>query len=40
MEIIGLTGSTNADLAQRLTSGEPVAEGHWLIADRQNAGLE
>lgn len=38
MEIIGLTGSTNADLAQRLTSGEPVAEGHWLIADRQNAG--
>jgi len=38
IETIGLTGSTNADLAQRLRAGEPVGEGNWLIADRQNAG--
>lgn len=38
IEVIGLTGSTNADLAKRLTSGEPVVEGQWLVADRQNAG--
>lgn len=36
--MIGLTGSTNADLAQRLITGEPVREGHWLVADRQHAG--
>ena len=32
------TGSTNADLAQRLTAGEHIAEGDWLVADRQTAG--
>lgn len=32
------TGSTNADLAARLVAGEVVAEGDWLIADRQTAG--
>lgn len=32
------TGSTNADLAARLIAGEFVAEGDWLIADRQTAG--
>lgn len=32
------TGSTNADLAARLRAGEHVAEGEWLIADRQHAG--
>ncbi len=32
------TGSTNADLAGRLAAGEPLAEGFWLIADRQTAG--
>lgn len=32
------TGSTNADLAARVTGGETVAEGHWLVADRQVAG--
>tara|TARA_B100000029_G_scaffold175181_3_gene172273 strand:+ start:88627 stop:89325 length:699 start_codon:yes stop_codon:yes gene_type:complete len=32
------TGSTNADLLSALRSGEPVAEGDWLVADRQNAG--
>lgn len=32
------TGSTNADLAARLRAGERVAEGDWLVADRQTAG--
>lgn len=32
------TGSTNADLAARLSSGEYVPEGEWLVADRQLAG--
>ena len=32
------TGSTNADLAGRLAAGEWVAEGDWLVADRQTAG--
>jgi BirA family biotin operon repressor/biotin-[acetyl-CoA-carboxylase] ligase len=38
IEIIAETGSTNADLTARLRAGEPVAEGFWLLADRQNAG--
>ncbi|WP_086607635.1 biotin--[acetyl-CoA-carboxylase] ligase [Erythrobacter donghaensis] len=32
------TGSTNADLAAALRSGEGWAEGHWLVARRQTAG--
>ncbi len=32
------TGSTNSDLAAQLRAGEAVAEGHWLVADRQLAG--
>lgn len=32
------TGSTNTDLAVRLSAGEAVAEGYWLVADRQTAG--
>lgn len=32
------TGSTNADLLRHLHAGERVAEGEWLIADRQSAG--
>lgn len=32
------TGSTNADLLAALRAGERVAEGHWLVADRQTAG--
>ena len=32
------TGSTNADLAARLSAGERVVEGDWLVADRQTAG--
>lgn len=38
IETLGITGSTNADLAARLAAGEPVAEGFWLVADRQSAG--
>ncbi len=32
------TGSTNAELTARLTGGEFIAEGEWLIADRQSHG--
>ena len=32
------TGSTNADLLDRLRTGEQVAEGDWLVADYQTAG--
>jgi BirA family biotin operon repressor/biotin-[acetyl-CoA-carboxylase] ligase len=32
------TGSTNADLVAAIRNGERLAEGHWLIADRQTAG--
>jgi BirA family biotin operon repressor/biotin-[acetyl-CoA-carboxylase] ligase len=32
------TGSTNADLAAALAAGERLAEGDWLVADRQTAG--
>ncbi len=35
---VHLTGSTNADLVARLSGGEQLAEGHWLVADRQSAG--
>lgn len=38
IEVVAETGSTNADLAARLGAGEDLAEGHWLVADRQNAG--
>lgn len=38
LEFIAETGSTNADLVARIARGEALAEGHWLIADRQNAG--
>jgi BirA family biotin operon repressor/biotin-[acetyl-CoA-carboxylase] ligase len=32
------TGSTNADLLARLSAGEHVVEGDWLVADRQTRG--
>jgi BirA family biotin operon repressor/biotin-[acetyl-CoA-carboxylase] ligase len=32
------TGSTNADLSARLSSGEFVSEGQWLVANRQTSG--
>jgi len=38
IETVSETGSTSADLVSRLGRGEPIAEGYWLVADRQNAG--
>lgn len=38
IETVSETGSTNADLLARLAAGERVAEGHWLVAERQHAG--
>lgn len=38
IEVVPQTGSTNADLAARLRSGEGWAEGTWLVARRQTAG--
>lgn len=38
IETLRETGSTNADLAARLAGGGAVAEGFWLVADRQLAG--
>ena len=38
IERVDETGSTNADLLARLHAGDRVAEGHWLIADRQTGG--
>jgi BirA family biotin operon repressor/biotin-[acetyl-CoA-carboxylase] ligase len=38
IEVAPQTGSTNADLAAKLRSGEGWAEGSWLVARRQTAG--
>ena len=38
IEFVPETGSTNADLIARINAGELVAEGSWLVADRQTAG--
>ncbi len=38
IETFAETGSTNADLTARLRAGARVAEGDWLVADRQLAG--
>lgn len=38
LDIRSETGSTNADLAARVAVGDHLAEGYWLIADRQTAG--
>jgi len=38
IEVVAETGSTSADLAERIARGEGLVEGHWLVADRQNAG--
>ena len=38
IEVVASTGSTNTDLAARLVGHERVAEGTWLVADRQSAG--
>jgi BirA family biotin operon repressor/biotin-[acetyl-CoA-carboxylase] ligase len=37
-ETVRDTGSTNADLLARIEAGEQLAEGAWLIADRQRTG--
>ncbi len=38
IETVSETGSTNADLAQRIAQGGVVPEGTWLITDKQTAG--
>ena len=38
IEYVAETGSTNADLLDRLRRNEEIAEGHWLVADRQTNG--
>jgi len=38
ISLVEETGSTNADLAAALRSGEGWAEGAWLVARRQSAG--
>lgn len=38
LEFVREAGSTNADLADRIARGGVLAEGTWLIADRQTAG--
>jgi BirA family biotin operon repressor/biotin-[acetyl-CoA-carboxylase] ligase len=38
IETVAVTGSTNADLLARLAGGEPLGDGFWLVARRQNAG--
>ncbi|MFU7528578.1 biotin--[acetyl-CoA-carboxylase] ligase [Qipengyuania sp. ASV99] len=38
IETVPETGSTNADLLSRLSSGEAIAEGYWLRAEQQRAG--
>lgn len=37
-ETVAETGSTNADLLARLSAGDYVPEGTWLVTDRQTAG--
>lgn len=38
IQTIPETGSTNADLAARVSAGDFVGEGDWLVTDRQTAG--
>lgn len=38
IRFVAETGSTNADLLAALRAGERVAEGDWIVADRQTAG--
>ncbi|MBO9517373.1 MAG: biotin--[acetyl-CoA-carboxylase] ligase [Porphyrobacter sp.] len=38
IELIEKTGSTSADLLQRLSALDPVEEGAWLVAERQVSG--
>uniref|UniRef100_UPI0026239B5A biotin--[acetyl-CoA-carboxylase] ligase n=1 Tax=uncultured Erythrobacter sp. TaxID=263913 RepID=UPI0026239B5A len=38
IETVETTGSTNADLIDRLSNGEAIEEGYWLRAERQTGG--
>jgi len=38
IEFVAQTGSTNTDLLRRIARGEAIAEGTWLVADRQSEG--
>ena len=38
IETVSETGSTNADILERLRAGEPLGEGLWLRAERQSGG--
>lgn len=38
IHVVPETGSTNADLLARIAAGERLAEGDWLVADRQSGG--
>lgn len=38
ISIVPETGSTNADLLARVAAGERLAEGDWLVTDRQTLG--
>ncbi|WP_082700924.1 biotin--[acetyl-CoA-carboxylase] ligase [Erythrobacter sp. YT30] len=38
IEVVEETGSTNADLLERLNAGEIIPDGYWLRAERQTGG--
>ena len=38
IETVAQTGSTNADLLERLRTGDIPSEDYWLVADRQTSG--
>jgi len=38
IEYVSETGSTSSDLLQRLSAGDRLSEGYWLVADRQVEG--
>jgi BirA family biotin operon repressor/biotin-[acetyl-CoA-carboxylase] ligase len=38
IHVVPETGSTNADLLARIAAGERIAEGDWLVTDRQTGG--
>ncbi len=38
IEYLTETGSTNSDLLQRVSQGERLHEGYWLVTDRQSEG--
>lgn len=38
IEVVEELASTSGTLLQRLAAGEPLVEGHWLVANRQTAG--